>query len=978
MYDPEYVNPGAELEDERLVHWRPCERAEAYAADITYGTASEFGFDYLRDNRVREPEMLVQRELYFAVIDEVDNVLIDDAKTPLIISGNAARTGKDYARFAQYVRGLRRNTVEDEDAEPNGHYDLDEKSRSVSLTDMGIQEIEKRIEEINLDAGDSLYDPTFYHLTYYLDNALKAEYLFKRDVQYVVQGDEVLIVDDSTGRLMHGRRYSDGLHEAIEAKEGVQVKRESVTIATITLQNYFRMYEKLAGMTGTAMTDSEEFFEIYKLPVTPLPTNVEYIVEAGNWNLEERKEKIENGQHIYWVKPGEGDPVFHKRVDFPDQVYTTSGSKDEAIIEEIERVREAGRPVLVGTTSVEHSEVISNLLKRRRVPHTVLNAKMHQSEALVVAQAGRPGAVTISTNMAGRGTDILLGGNPEGMAAEAMEKEMFDRRMLDELAIALVQDGEDAALNLAQRNGKLTTDLVPALLAVKAEFDAALVEIEELQVLGYLSRKLQKQYGLDFSEVREALRLVREGNLHGARAFLDDHGHDVAFVEDASRQLNLYQRYVAAQGDPRKIAQFISGELFEFNYNGRAALIRAVANDEVEEAREVISQVPGLEEAQLERILGIFKDTQEVSHQVRQAGGLHVVGSERHESRRIDNQLRGRAARQGDPGSSRFFLSFEDELMLRFGGERLKRFTNSNILPDDVPIDFAMVGRIIESAQERIEGYNFDIRKNVVEYDDVMDKQRKAVYAERKQIVMGNTDALDEKIDQAFAQNISELVHNYRENYVGFIRAEVERAVMQFTTDATDEVLLPPVLRRLRGFLPGIAELDPDELAELRPDRLIERLSKLAHENIEDGTNLYQLLRATSRFIPLMPSVPNIAVQLASRRSGHLQAKENIKLEFVTGVRAVFDKFLSNFAEDADLESIWQHAENQIDQAFAEFNAERQSSEGLRRQQEEFRQTVAGALNDLLQDSLSALPSDSLVEALQTYVASEREVWRER
>ena len=978
LYDPDYVNPGAELEDERLVHWRPCERAEAYAADITYGTASEFGFDYLRDNRVRDPELLVQRDLYFAIIDEVDNVLIDDAKTPLIISGNAARTGKDYARFAQYVRGLRRNTVEDEDAEPNGHYDLDEKSRSISLTDIGIEEIEKRIEEINLDAGDSLYDPTFYHLTYYLDNALRAEYLFKRDVQYVVQGQEVIIVDDSTGRLMPGRRYSDGLHEAIEAKEGVQVKRESVTIATITLQNYFRMYEKLAGMTGTAMTDSEEFFEIYKLPVTPLPTNVEYIVESDNWNLEERKEKVENGQHIFWVKPNEDAPVFHKRIDFPDQVYTTSDAKDEAIIDEILRVRELGRPVLVGTTSVEHSELISNFLKRRRVQHTVLNAKMHQSEALVVAQAGRPGAVTISTNMAGRGTDILLGGNPEGMSAEALEKEMFDRRMLDELAMALVQSGQAAAEDLARKNSKLTLDLIPALIEVKAEFDAALVEIEELQVLGYLARKLQKQYGLDFSEVREALRLIREGNLQGARLFLDAHGHDVAFVEDASRQLNLYQRYVAAQSEPRKIAQFISGELFELNYNGRAALIRALANEDEAQARQVIEQVPGLEMAQLERVKGLFIETQEVSHEVRRAGGLHVVGSERHESRRIDNQLRGRAARQGDPGSSRFFLSFEDELMLRFGGERLKRFTNSNILPDDVPIDFAMVGRIIESAQERIEGYNFDIRKNVVEYDDVMDKQRKAIYAERKQIVMGDTEALDRKVEQAFAQNIGELVHNYRENYVAFIRGEVERAVMQFTTDATDEVLLPAVLRRLRGYLPTIGELDPDELVELRPDRLIDRLARLAHENLEDGTNLYQLLRATSRFIPLMPSVPNIAVQLANRRSGHLQAKENIKLEFVTGVRAVFDNFLSSFAEEADLETIWAEARAQIDRAFAEFNAERQSSEGLRRQQEQFRQTVSAALNDLLQDSLSALPSDSLVEALQSYAASERAVWRER
>ena len=864
------------------------------------------------------------------------------------------------------------------DAEPNGHYDRDEKSRSISLTDMGIAEIEKRIPEIDVDAGDSLYDPSFYQLTYYLDNALKAEYLFRKDHQYVVQGQDVIIVDDSTGRLMPGRRYSDGLHEAIEAKEGVQVKKESVTIATITLQNYFRMYEKLAGMTGTAMTDSEEFFEIYELPVTPLPTNVQYIVEADTMGLQEKKEKVENGQHVYWVKPGEEDAVFHRRIDFPDQVYTTSQAKDEAIVEEVARVREMGRPILVGTTSVEHSEVISNKLKKRKVNHTVLNAKLHQSEALVVAQAGRPGSVTISTNMAGRGTDILLGGNPEGLSAEAMESEMFDRRQLDELAFQLVNNGEQAAYDHVARNRKLSEDLVAALQGVKDEFDAALAEIEKSDVTSFVSRKLQKEYKLDFSEVREALRLIRGNDFAGARVYLDKNGRDVAFVEDATRQFTLYQQYVAAQTDPRQVARFIGGELFEYNYNGRAALIRAIANGEHDVAQEVAEQVPGLSQQTYERIRDIFADTEKVSVEVRQAGGLHVIGSERHESRRIDNQLRGRAARQGDPGSSRFFLSFEDELMLRFGGERLKRFTNSNILPEDVPIDFGMVGRIIESAQERIEGYNFDIRKSVVEYDDVMDKQRKAIYAERRQIVDGDIDILTKKVDQAFEQNIAEIVTNYRDNYLSFIRDEVERAVQQYTTDATDQTMVGPILRRLRGFLPGVSELDPDELADLRPDELTATLSDLAHDNIADGTNLYQLLRATSRFIPLMPSIPNIASQLASKRSGHLQAKENIRVEFIRGVKAVFDKFLSNFADSADLDSIWSESEATINQAFAEFNTERQTSEGLRRQQAVFRQEVSGALNDLLQNSLSALPSDTLVDALQTYVASERSVWLER
>ena len=328
LYDADYVNPGAELEDERLVHWRPCTRQQAYQADITYGISSEFGFDYLRDNMVTDAEKLVQRDLEFGIIDEVDNVLIDEARTPLIISGPAPRSGKEYARFSQYVRGLKRNTAE-EDEEANGHYDLDEKSRSVSLTDMGIAEIENRIPEIDADAGESLYEPRFFHLTYYLDNALRAQYLFKRDVQYVVQDGQVVIVDDFTGRLMAGRRYSDGLHEAIEAKEGVDIKRETITVATITLQNYFRLYKKLAGMTGTALTDAEEFDKIYELGVTPLPTNVQHIVDSGAMGLIEHKEKFESTDVVSYVDPQSKKPVFYKRTDFQDQIYATTEAKDK-------------------------------------------------------------------------------------------------------------------------------------------------------------------------------------------------------------------------------------------------------------------------------------------------------------------------------------------------------------------------------------------------------------------------------------------------------------------------------------------------------------------------------------------------------------------------------------------------------------------------------------------------------------------------
>ena len=573
LFDPEYVNPGAELEDERLVHWRPSTRRQAYEADITYGISSEFGFDYLRDNMAVQRDQLVQRDLHFAVIDEVDNILIDEARTPLIISGPAARSGKDYVRFAEYVRRLRPNTA-DEDEEPNGHYDIDEKSRSISLTEPGIAEVEKRIEEIDQDAGDNLYDPRFYHLTYYLDNALRAQYLFKRDVDYVVQGDEVIIVDDFTGRLMPGRRYSDGLHEAIEAKEGVNVKRETVTVGTITLQNYFRLYEKLAGMTGTALTDAEEFDKIYELGVTPLPTNVEYIVDTGQMGLEARREKIDGAEATVYVKPETNEPVFYKRVDFPDQVYGNISAKDQAILNEIKAVHQTGRPILVGTTSVEHSETIHTYLEREKIPHAVLNAKIHQSEALIVAQAGRKGAVTISTNMAGRGTDILLGGNAEGLAAEALENEMLDRPMLVQLALKLLSEGEEAARDTARKNSKLTEDLVDALVETKDRFATAMDEIDQVQIVGHLARALQEPYGIDYNDLLEVLRRVRSGELAEARLYVEGLDKDVALVDDIMRRWSDLVRFQNIQADDNQVAQFLAEQTFEHHYKARAALIR--------------------------------------------------------------------------------------------------------------------------------------------------------------------------------------------------------------------------------------------------------------------------------------------------------------------------------------------------------------------------------------------------------------------
>ncbi len=974
LFDPDYVNPGAELEDERLVHWRPCTRQQAYLADITYGISSEFGFDYLRDNMALDASQLVQRELHFAIIDEVDNVLIDEARTPLIISGPASQSGKEYERFAQIVRGLRRNTAAEDD-EPNGHYDIDEKSRSITLTDLGTAEIERRIPEIDHEAGESLYDPQHYQLTYYLDNALRAQYLYKRDVHYVVQGNEVLIVDDFTGRLMPGRRYSEGLHEAIEAKEGVAVQRETITVATITLQNYFRLYEKLAGMTGTAVTDAEEFDKIYNLGVTPLPTNVEHIVKTGAMPLKPVKEKVEGAEAIRYVEPGTGKPVFFKRIDFPDQVYGTETAKDRAIIAEIKRFHQMGRPVLVGTTSVEHSETIHRLLERERIPHRVLNAKMHQSEALVVAQAGRKGAVTISTNMAGRGTDILLGGNPEGLAAEKLEAQLFDRPMLAQLAINLLTEGEEKARELARKNSKLHEALVDELLHLKQQFDAALAEIEEVQVIGYLARVLQAPYDIDYNNLLHVLRLVRDGRLSEAREFVERLEKDAALVDEALRRWNLYTRYQAVHHDERKTAQFLAEMLFDRHYNARAALIRAVMAGDRAEAEAIVDQIPGMERELVAQIEAIVRETAVERQQVWELGGLHVIGSERHESRRIDNQLRGRAARQGDPGSSRFFLSLEDDLMKRFGGERLKSFMSRVNIPEDMPIENPMLDRIIASSQEHIEGYNFDIRKNVVDYDDVMNRQRQAIYGERRAILLGEAQDLDEKIAEAFASSIRELVENYVVNYRNFARSEIERAIQTFTTDATNEINVVGVLRQLRSLLPGALELDREELESLRDDQLANRLMRLVYENEEAGTNLYQLLQAMGRFLPLLPPVPNLG-SLASRKSGQLQAKENWRREFLQQVETVYNEFLAAYIEAQKRAEIWQTAVTALNNAFNHFNLQGLSLKTASIQQLHFRHEAEAALQQLLLDSLSTLDSEQLEVALNKYVATQQEKWR--
>ncbi|MBO0819940.1 MAG: preprotein translocase subunit SecA [Nocardiopsaceae bacterium] len=528
-----------------LAEMPPEERKKAYAADVTYGTNNEFGFDYLRDNMAWSLEECVQRGHSYAIVDEVDSILIDEARTPLIISGPAEQNSKWYVEFAKIVPRLRgveiiQGSAEDRDqvADKRAEYDYeyDPKKKTVGVLDHGVEKVEDWL------GIDNLYDPVNTPLISFLNNAIKAKELFKKDKDYVVIDGEVLIVDEFTGRILHGRRYNEGMHQAIEAKEGVPIKDENQTLATITLQNYFRLYDKLAGMTGTAKTEENEFYQTYKLGVIPIPTNKPMI-----------------------------------RSDETDTIYQTMQAKFEAVVEDIAECHEHGQPVLVGTTSVEKSEVLSLMLKRRGIPHHVLNAKYHEQEAMIVAQGGRKGAVTVATNMAGRGTDIMLGGNPEFIANQ-----------------------------------------------------------------------------------------------------------------------ELHQRGLSPVDSP----------------------------DDYEAAwPEAVAKVKAAVAAEHEEVVA--------------AGGLYVLGTERHESRRIDNQLRGRSGRQGDPGKSRFYLSLEDDLMRMFNSARVAAVMDRLNIPGDVPVDSKVVSRAIRSAQTQVESQNFEIRKDVLKYDDVLNRQRQVIYAERRKVLEG-------------------------------------------------------------------------------------------------------------------------------------------------------------------------------------------------------------------------------------------------
>jgi preprotein translocase SecA subunit len=836
LFDPEYVDPTVSLDDERLVHWRPCTRQEAYRADMTYGTNNEFGFDYLRDNMVQSLGQAVQREHVFAIVDEVDNILIDEARTPLIISGPAAKSSDQYARFARLVNDLRAGSVTPDEvkkgAEPNGDVLLDPKSRSVLLTEQGLAKIESRLEELGPD--ESVYDPQHATLTHYLENALKARFIFHRDKDYIVSKEgEVVIVDEFTGRLMPGRRWSDGLHQAVEAKEGVDVRRETVTYATITFQNYFRMYQKLAGMTGTALTEKEEFGKIYNLEVVVIPTN----------------------------KPT-------ARKDLTDQIYRSEEAKFGAVVREIQERQQQGQPVLVGTTSVETSERLSQLLRREKIPHQVLNAKQNQEEARVVAQAGQPGTVTIATNMAGRGTDILLGGNAEALAARYLEEVGVTREELVELARRLEaadkeQRDEPLRMLIERSNGRLDERLLAALRALRTQYEEAMRRIDdssEGEAL-FLLRSALEDVEATFEQKFELVRSVLRGDLTRARKLVRE-VPDLSEEKIAELQ-RMHSDYMAYHNSGRDRPLFLAGLLFDKVYAARASLVQHTLRGELEAARQIVAETPGLREAFVEDVQRIQRECGEHALRIREAGGLHVIGTERHEARRIDNQLRGRAGRQGDPGSSRFYLSLEDELMRRFGRmDTIKSVMSRLGVEDEVPIEAGLINRSIEGAQARVEGYNFDIRKHTVEYDNVMNKQREAIYARRRRI-------LEEAHE---VQRIEELIGRYIEPaaYAEWLGDEV-RDELEATRALPEDV----TRQRLARLLPD-SELDLPALrqaAAAADQSLAELLAPIIAQQQERRLPARLLVEQLAEFIEL-PEDAEAQLRDADRHEAERYANE--------------------------------------------------------------------------------------------------------
>ncbi len=684
LYDPTYIP-----KDYRFLHLRPVERREAYRADVTYGTNNEFGFDYLRDNMKFSLDEYVQRELNYAIVDEVDNILIDEARTPLIISGPAEQSSALYATVNRIILRLRKDI----------DYTIDEKHRNALLTEEGVAKCERLLGVANL------YDPSQIDILHHVQQALRAHTLYKRDVDYVVKDGEVIIVDEFTGRLMPGRRWSDGLHQAVEAKEGVKIESENLTLATVTIQNYFRMYAKLAGMTGTADTEAVEFKKIYKLDVVVIPPN----------------------------KP-------MRRVDYPDVVYKTEREKFDAVVDEIKACHEKGQPVLVGTTSVEKSERVSKLLKKAGIRHNVLNAINHEAEANIIAQAGRFGQVTIATNMAGRGTDILLGGNPEFLARSEMENEWIRGAVPMKDAAAGQARYEDALRQLRERYDE-------EVQALRSRHAAELERLEErrnqaLKELTEIDRKLRElsPYRQLLARYEEVSSVELIGAVRDLQAVPERYRRARAEMEEA-----LLGAGVGGAGEERRAFDALRARYEEAHVPYQEGLRAAERRYEaaraeyvaaVEEIREQLQKAPHEYEARYREALERFQTLcAEEREKVVAAGGLHIIGTERHEARRIDNQLRGRAGRQGDPGSSRFYLSLEDDLLRIFGADRMQGLMQRLGMEDGVPIEHRFVTRAIRNAQEKVEGHNFDIRKHLLEYDDVLNKQREVIYARRRNVL---------------------------------------------------------------------------------------------------------------------------------------------------------------------------------------------------------------------------------------------------
>ncbi|MBE9108805.1 preprotein translocase subunit SecA [Nodosilinea sp. LEGE 07298] len=713
----------------------PTERRHNYGCDITYGTNSEFGFDYLRDNMATAIEDVVQRPFNYCVIDEVDSILIDEARTPLIISGQVERPSEKYNRANEVARELN----------PEEHYEVDEKAHNVLLTDEGFIKAEEVL------GVQDLFDPKD-PWAHYIFNAIKAKELFTKDVKYIVRNDEVIIVDEFTGRVMPGRRWSDGLHQAIEAKEHVEIQPETQTLASITYQNFFLLYPKLSGMTGTAKTEEAEFERIYKLEVTIIPTN----------------------------RPA-------ARRDLSDVVYKNEEAKWKAVAEECAEMHEAGRPVLVGTTSVEKSEVLSALLSQRGVPHNLLNAKPEnvERESEIVAQAGRSGAVTIATNMAGRGTDIILGGNADYMARLKVREYLMPRVVKpedeDEFSVTAVPGTKGRAPAQGFAPGK-------KVKTWKASPDIFPIELSPTTV----------------EQLKQTVDLAV--TTYGERSLSELQAED--------------KMAVAAEKAPTD-------------------------DPVIQKLRDVYNHI----REEYETFTNAEHD------KVIERGGLHVMGTERHESRRIDNQLRGRAGRQGDPGSTKFFLSLQDNLLRIFGGDRVAGLMNAFRVEEDMPIESGMLTRSLEGAQKKVETYYYDIRKQVFEYDEVMNNQRRAIYAERRRVLEG--DALKEMVIGYAEQTMDDIVNAY-------INPELP----------PEEWKLPEMVGKVKEFVYLLADLTPEQLEDLSVGEIrtfLHEQARIAYDIKEAQVDQIKpgLMREAERFFILQ--------QIDSLWRDHLQQMDALR-----------------------------------------------------------------------------------------------------